>query len=214
MIDNHNYPGSQFDEKRVIQDSSANLIGQLINPLTKPQLLTRGNADRKGCQIPLDLLNPEHSQHSYWMQRSLEIAAAAGMEGDVPVGAIVVDREGRAIAQAENRKQRDGDPTGHAEILALRAAGRSRGNWHLNDCTLYVTLEPCPMCTGALINARIGLLVFGTMDSKAGSICSVLNVPESAASNHRLPVIGGVLMADCQQQLQHWFHQRRMTQRA
>lgn len=186
--------------------SAANL---LVQPLTQPQLLTRGNADRKGCQVSLDLLNPDHSQHQYWIQKALEIAALAGRAGDVPVGAIVVDPAGQAIAQADNRKQRDGDPTGHAEILALRAAGRSRGNWHLNDCILYVTLEPCPMCAGALINARIGLLVFGTTDAKAGSIYSVLRLPESTASNHRPPVIGGVLGADCQQQLQDWFNQRR-----
>lgn len=195
----------------MVENHPRSITDQLPHPLNQPQLIMRGNADRKGCEISLDLLDPNHSQHQYWMQKALEIAALAGAAGDVPVGAIVVDRAGHAIAQAENRKQRDGDPTGHAEILALRTAGRSRHNWHLNDCILYVTLEPCPMCAGALINARLGLLVFGTVDAKAGAICSVLKVPESAASNHRPPVIAGVLGTDCQQQLQSWFHVRRKT---
>lgn len=177
--------------------------------LETPQLITSGNAARKSCQIDRTLLEPEHPQHQHWMGHALQLAAAAGAAGDVPVGAIVVDGQGQAIAQAENRKQRDGDPTGHAEILALQRAGRSRQNWHLNDCVLYVTLEPCPMCAGAIINARLGLLVFGAIDPKAGAICSVLNLPASAASNHRLPVIGGVLGQGCQQQLQAWFQRKR-----
>lgn len=176
-----------------------------------PQLLTRGNAARKGCQIDPALLDPLHPSHDRWMAQAIDLAAAAAAGGDIPVGAIVVDRHGHAIAQAANRKQRDGDPTGHAEILALRAAGRSRQNWHLNDCTLYVTLEPCPMCAGGLIHARLGLLVFGAADRKTGAIQSVLDLPASAASNHRLPVIGGVLADRCQAQLQDWFTQRRAT---
>jgi tRNA(adenine34) deaminase len=149
-----------------------------------------------------------------WMARAIAIAAEAGAAGDVPVGAVIVDGAGAVVAEAQNRKQRDGDPTAHAEILALRQAGRSRGNWHLNDCTLYVTLEPCPMCAGALIQARIGRLVYGTADPKAGAIASVLHLPEGPASNHRFPVVAGVCEAECRTQLQAWFAARRRHHRA
>ncbi|NEP47399.1 MAG: nucleoside deaminase, partial [Moorea sp. SIO3C2] len=95
------------------------------------------------------------------------------------------------------------------EILALRAAGQQLQTWHLNTCTLYVTLEPCPMCAGAIILARLGLLVYGVDDPKTGSIRTVANLPDSACSNHRLPVIGGIMESVCREQLQSWFAQRR-----
>jgi tRNA(adenine34) deaminase len=143
------------------------------------------------------------------MERAIALADAAGQAGDVPVGAIVVGPDGRAIAEAENRRERDHDPTAHAEILALRQAGVALNTWHLSGCTLYVTLEPCPMCAGALILARIGLLVYGTDDPKAGSVRSVINLPDSACSNHPLRVIGGILETPCREQLQSWFAQHR-----
>jgi len=142
------------------------------------------------------------------MEQAFYLAEAAGAAGDVPVGAIVV-KEGSVIATAENRRERDHDPTAHAEVLALRAAGSVLGNWHLNECTLYVTLEPCPMCAGAIILARLGCLVYGADDFKTGAIRSVLNLPDSPCSNHRLKVIGGILEASCRQQLQSWFASRR-----
>lgn len=148
------------------------------------------------------------------MIRALELAEVAGKAGDVPVGAVIVGADGRVLAESENRRERDHDPTAHAEVLALRAAGKVLQNWHLNDCTLYVTLEPCPMCAGALVLARLGLLVYGADDLKAGAIRSVLNVPDSAASNHSLPVLGGILESACRQQLQDWFRDRRqLTER-
>ncbi|MBD2035124.1 nucleoside deaminase [Leptolyngbya sp. FACHB-321] len=143
------------------------------------------------------------------MERAIALARMAGEAGDVPVGAVIVDANGRAIAEAENRRERDHDPTAHAEILALRAAGRVLNDWHLTQCTLYVTLEPCPMCAGALVLARLGQLVYGADDPKAGAVRSVLNMPDSDCSNHRLPVMGGVLEVPCRQQLQDWFAQRR-----
>jgi tRNA(adenine34) deaminase len=146
------------------------------------------------------------------MERAIALAQAAGDAGEVPVGAVVVGADGRAIAEATNRRERDHDPTAHAEILALRAAGKALGNWHLNQCTLYVTLEPCPMCAGALVLARLGLLVYGTDDPKAGAVRTVFNLPDSACSNHRLRVIGGILEASCREQLQWWFNQRRQNQ--
>ena len=105
--------------------------------------------------------------------RALTLAQAAGDAGEVPVAAIVVGANNQMIAEATNRKEQDCDPTGHAEVLALRAAGKRLGNWHLNDCTLYVTLEPCMMCAGAIVQSRLGLLVYGADDTKAGghSLC-------------------------------------------
>ncbi|MEO1400167.1 MAG: tRNA adenosine(34) deaminase TadA [Cyanobacteria bacterium J06635_1] len=156
---------------------------------------------------PLD--NPIYLEYRRWMLRALVLAETAGTAGDVPVGAVVIDAEGQVLAEAANRRQRDQDPTAHAEVLALRAAGQKLGSWHLDQCTLYVTLEPCPMCAGAMINARLGQLVYGADDPKAGAVRSVLNLPDSAASNHRLSVVGGILGDVCQQQLQDWFMQHR-----
>jgi tRNA(adenine34) deaminase len=124
------------------------------------------------------------------MSRALDLAAAAGDAGDVPVGAVIVDASSQPIAQASNRREQDQDPTAHAEILALRQAGLIRGNWHLNDCTLYVTLEPCAMCAGAIGLSRIKTLVYGADDLKAGAVRSVFNLPDSPLSNHRLEVRG------------------------
>ncbi|MBC7971749.1 MAG: nucleoside deaminase [Verrucomicrobia bacterium] len=159
--------------------------------------------------LPSDFDHPEYLRHRQWMERAMSLAQAAGDAGDVPVGAVIVDATGRAIAEAENRRERDHDPTAHAEILALRMAGRALGTWHLTQCTLYVTLEPCPMCAGALVLARIGQLVYGADDPKAGAVRSVLNIPDSDCSNHRLSVLGGILETPCRQQLQYWFAQRR-----
>lgn len=150
--------------------------------------------------------------HKRWMGRALELARAAGEAGDVPVGAVLVDAAGELIAEAANRKERDRDPTAHAEILALRAAGKALDNWHLDNCTLYVTLEPCPMCAGAIIQARIGLLVYGADDPKTGSIRTVVNLPDSPLSNHRLSVLAGIRESECRAQLQSWFAQRRSPQ--
>ncbi|MFM2429346.1 MAG: hypothetical protein RLZZ511_559 [Cyanobacteriota bacterium] len=144
------------------------------------------------------------------MLQALALAEAAGAAGDVPVGAVIVDRANQLIAATANRREQDHDPTAHAEILALRAAGKARGNWHLNDCTLYVTLEPCPMCAGALVLARLGTLIYGADDLKAGAVRSVLNLPDGPASNHRLTVYGGILAEACEEQLQTWFQQRRL----
>lgn len=143
------------------------------------------------------------------MSRAIALALAAGEAGEVPVAAVIVDATGTLIAEAENRRERDKDPTAHAEILALRAAGQALQNWHLNQCTLYVTLEPCPMCAGAIVQARLGLLVYGADDPKTGAIRTVANIPDSACSYHRLFVLGGILESACRQQLQAWFAERR-----
>ncbi len=147
------------------------------------------------------------------MERAIALAEMAGQAGDVPVGAVIVGPDGMAIAEAANRREQDNDPTAHAEILVLRAAGQALKTWHLNECTLYVTLEPCPMCAGAIGLARLKLLVYGADDPKAGAIRTVMNLPGSACSNHRLSVLGGILENSCREQLQSWFAQRRVRAR-
>ncbi|WP_375503234.1 tRNA adenosine(34) deaminase TadA [uncultured Nostoc sp.] len=154
---------------------------------------------------------PEYLIHQQWMSSALELAKVAGDAGEVPVGAVIIDSTGKLLAQGENRKERDKDPTAHAEILALKRAATTLQNWHLNECTLYVTLEPCPMCAGAIVQARLGLLVYGVDDTKTGAIRTVINIPDGAASNHRLQVIGGVLESACREQLQAWFATRRRS---
>ena len=147
--------------------------------------------------------------HRRWMMRAIELAEAAGKAGEVPVGAVIVGPKDTLLAEAANRRERDNDPTAHAEVLALRVAGRILNSWRLHDCTLYVTLEPCPMCAGAIIQARLGLLVYGADDLKTGAVRSVLNLPDGASSNHRLSVLGGILEPVCRQQLQAWFGRHR-----
>ncbi|ASC71955.1 tRNA-specific adenosine deaminase [Halomicronema hongdechloris C2206] len=149
--------------------------------------------------------------HCHWMQQALALAATAGTAGDIPVGAVIVGPGDTCLAATANHRQRAADPTAHAEILALRQAGQALGTWHLEQCVLYVTLEPCPMCAGAIILSRLGLLVYGVGDPKAGAIRSVVNLPDSACSNHRLPVLAGILAEPCQRQLSHWFRQRRQA---
>lgn len=131
-----------------------------------------------------------HSDEHY-MDIALRVAAEAGRAGDVPIGAIVV-HEDEVVAVAGNRREQDQDPTAHAEILAMRQAGRRLESWRLNECTLYVTLEPCPMCMGASINARIGRLVFACRDPKAGAAASLFELASDARLNHRFVVTEGI----------------------
>ncbi len=143
------------------------------------------------------------------MKQALKLSQSAGDAGEVPVGAVIIDSSQNMIASCENRKQRDNDPTAHAEILAIQEATSRLQSWRLHQCTLYVTLEPCPMCAGAIVQARVGLLVYGVHDPKTGAIRTVANIPDSAASNHHLSVIGGILESDCRSSLQTWFANRR-----
>jgi tRNA(adenine34) deaminase len=122
---------------------------------------------------------------------------------------VIVDAKGNLIATGENRKERDKDPTAHAEMIAIKAAAQNLHSWRLHQCTMYVTLEPCPMCAGAIVQARLGMLIYGVDDTKTGAIRTVTNIPDSAASNHRLRVMGGILESNCREQLQTWFTTRR-----
>lgn len=144
-----------------------------------------------------------------WIDLLFSFADDAGAAGDVPVAAIVLDEEGVEIGRGVNTREVDHDPAGHAEINALREAGRARGNWNLDGCTLYVTLEPCTMCAGAIVNARISRVVFGAWDAKAGAAGSVRDVLRDARLNHVVEVRGGVDEERAARQLTDWFAQRR-----
>ena len=142
------------------------------------------------------------------MRLALEEARAAGAEGDVPVGAVVA-RSDEVVARAGNAREREQDPTAHAEILALRQAARAVGSWHLEGCTLYVTLEPCAMCAGALVLARIDRLVLGAPDPKAGFAGSLGDIVRDGRLNHEVEVSVGVLAEECGEVLRAFFAERR-----
>jgi len=139
------------------------------------------------------------------MRRALEVAGDAVGSGDVPVGAVVLDPAGEVIAAAANARERDGDPTAHAEVLALRAAAGALGSWRLTGCTLVVTLEPCTMCAGAVTLARIATVVFGAWEPKTGAVGSLWDVLRDRRLNHRPQVYSGVLEAECGALLRSFF---------
>jgi tRNA(adenine34) deaminase len=139
------------------------------------------------------------------MGRALELATGAAGSGDVPVGAVVVSPAGEVIGEGANLREVEGDPTAHAEVVALRAAARHAGEWRLEDCTLVVTLEPCPMCAGALLLSRVSTLVLGAWDPKMGACGSVWDIVRDRRATHRVEVIGGVREAECSQVLLDFF---------
>jgi tRNA(adenine34) deaminase len=143
------------------------------------------------------------------MRRALELAAAAPATGDVPIGAVVLDDDGVVVGEGVNVRERDGDPTGHAEIVALRAAAERLGEWRLTGCTLVVTLEPCTMCAGATVLARVDRLVFGAYDAKAGAVGSLWDVVRDRRLNHRPEVLGGVLAEESTALLEAFFDAQR-----
>jgi len=143
------------------------------------------------------------------MRRAFALADAAAADGDVPVGAVVVDVEGRIIGEGRNLREVTGDPTAHAEVVALREAARHRGSWHLADCTLVVTLEPCVMCAGAILQARVHRVVFGSWDAKAGAAGSLYDVLRDRRLPHRVEVVGGVEEERAAAQLRAFFEERR-----
>ncbi|MBN4050120.1 nucleoside deaminase [Desulfobulbus sp. AH-315-M07] len=143
------------------------------------------------------------------MQLALAEARAAAEHNDVPIGAVLVDREGTVVARGHNRREIDRDPSAHAEIVALRAAGQLRGQWRLPDLTMVVTLEPCPMCAGALLAARIERLVYACLDPKAGAIDSLFVMGRDPRLSHRFDVKRGVLAEPCADLLRGFFNQRR-----
>jgi tRNA(adenine34) deaminase len=143
------------------------------------------------------------------MQQAIAEARAAEAAGEVPVGAVVVSPAGEVIARGSNRVLSDSDPTAHAEIVALRSAGAALGNYRLLGCTLYCTLEPCSMCAGAILHARVARLVYAAADPKAGACGSVISVMNHPSLNHRVEIVQGVLAEDCGKMLTDFFRAKR-----
>ena len=145
-----------------------------------------------------------------WMSEAIALARQARAIGEVPIGCVIVhDPTQRLLGRGYNRRQTDHDPTAHAEILALREAGQTLRHWRLLDCTMYVTLEPCPMCAGALVNARLPRLVYGCDDPKAGAVRTLYQLCEDGRLNHRVTVTSGVMAPQCAQLLQDFFRTQR-----
>ena len=151
---------------------------------------------------------PGAAPHDRWMRLALDEARAAAAEDEVPVGAIVV-AGGRVIASAHNQREQLADPTAHAEMIALTQAAAALGSWRLEDCTLYVTLEPCPMCAGAILQARVPRVVWGAADPKAGAVESLYRLFEDARLNHRVDHVGRVLADECGRILSDYFRGKR-----
>jgi tRNA(adenine34) deaminase len=145
----------------------------------------------------------------FWMREALAEADAATLHGDVPVGAVVVSAAGVELSREHNRREALADPTAHAELLAVRTAAQSRGHWRLEGATLYVTLEPCAMCAGALVNSRIARVVFGALDAKAGALASLFTLGSDTRLNHRFVVTGGVLASEGAERLSRFFQKLR-----
>lgn len=161
--------------------------------------------ERSSCEAVQDI-------DEAYMAHALRIAEAAADRGDVPVGAVVVLSD-RIVGIGGNRREVDADPTGHAEIVALREACRTLGRWRVDGATLYVTLEPCPMCAGAIVNARVARLVYGTDDPKAGAIRTLYRLCDDPRLNHRLEITAGVLADPSRALLQGFFQRARQRPR-
>ena len=151
---------------------------------------------------------PTLQEHERFMRIALDLAREAAQAGEIPVGALVV-RNGELLSQARNEREERSDISAHAEILALRRAGEKLGHWALPGCTLYVTLEPCPMCAGAIVQARIPEVMIGCMNPKAGCAGSIYNLLQEPAFNHQVSLFKGVLEEECSQMLKDFFRSLR-----
>ncbi len=140
-----------------------------------------------------------------WMRIALDEADAAASKGEVPVGCAIVSATGELLATGHNLRETDEDPTAHAEIVAIRAAAQKLGTWRLEDTTIVVTLEPCVMCAGAMVNARVGRLVYGAADPKAGACTTLFTIGTDTRLNHRFPIVSGVLAEECADRLRRFF---------
>lgn len=147
--------------------------------------------------------------HEHYIQQALRLAREAEAIGEVPVGAVIVAPDGRVVASAYNQREQLRDPTAHAEMIAITQAAEALGGWRLEGCTLYVTLEPCPMCAGAILQARIPTVVYGAQDPKAGAAESLFTMLSDPRLNHRCEVVSGVLADDCGEILTNFFRARR-----
>ena len=150
-------------------------------------------------------------QDEFWMRKAIEAAIEARDLEEIPIGACLIDKNGELLAVAGNRTITSSDPTAHAEILVLREAGAKIGNYRLTETTLYTTIEPCAMCAGALVNARIERLVFGAHDIRFGAVESVFQICDTSSLNHQIDITKGVLAEDCRQLMQDFFRARRIV---
>ena len=151
---------------------------------------------------------PDINIDNYFMRLAIEEATLAYNKGEVPVGAILI-KDGKVVAKAHNQRETLKDPTGHAEIIALKNGSKAEDNWRLTDLTLYVTKEPCVMCAGAMVNARLGRLVYGCKDEKGGAVDSLYTLLSDKRLNHQVEVVSGVLADDCSEILKRFFQNRR-----
>ena len=156
----------------------------------------------------MEYLTDPLQPHARWMYEALEMARQAFEEGEVPIGAVIVHNE-RMIGASGNQREQLKDPTAHAEMIAITQAAQALGDWRLSGCTLYVTLEPCPMCAGAIVQARMSRVIFGTTDPKAGACTTLYQITDDPRLNHRCVVLGGVLQEECKKLLQDFFSQQR-----
>jgi tRNA(adenine34) deaminase len=157
----------------------------------------------------LPLTDPRHPFHLQQMEMALEEAAAAAEEDEVPVGAVIVSLRRGVIARAHNQREQLHDPTAHAEMIAITQAASALQSWRLEDCALYVTLEPCPMCAGAIVQARLPYVVYGCADPKAGACDTLYQITSDARLNHRAQVIRGVMADECAAVLSRFFEAKR-----
>src|SRR5919198_2675453 len=157
----------------------------------------------------MPLTDPRHPFHAHHMAMALEEAEAAAAEGEVPIGAVIVSLERGVVARAHNQREQLKDPTAHAEMIAITQAAQALRSWRLEDCALYVTLEPCPMCAGAIVQARLPLVVYGCADPKAGACHTLYQIASDPRLNHRARVIGGVLADRCAAALTAFFAGKR-----
>jgi tRNA(adenine34) deaminase len=146
-----------------------------------------------------------------WMRLALEEADAAAAEGEVPVGCVIVDTHGRELGRGRNARERLADPTAHAEMIAIRESAARALSWRLEGATVYATLEPCPMCAGALVNARVARVVYGCADPKAGAVTTMFGIGVDVRLNHRFEVVGDVLAEECAERLRRFFARLRQT---
>lgn len=212
-----------------ITDSAQNLLDASVSPpnehvnkfslseLTSAVEVFRGEIRQKRKQQALSreeevrLSRIDRSRDEYFMREALAEAEKAHQAGEVPVGAVVVDKEGRIIGRGHNLVVAGHDPSGHAEIIALRNASQNIKNYRLDNCAIYVTLEPCPMCSGAIIGARLTRLVYGAKDQKAGAVESVFKLFDERRVNHHTDVTAGVLEEDCLRMLRSFFVELRKS---
>ena len=145
------------------------------------------------------------------MNRLLIRAKRLGHLGEVPVTALILDQAGRCIGHGSNSREQEKNPLGHAELKALRQAAWIKEDWRFNECTLITTLEPCPMCAGALSQARMGKVIFGAKDPKRGGMGGAINIPDHPSAHHHMEVLGGVMEKEAKKQLEDWFIERRNT---